>query len=75
MLADGLGRAISLDPLRSGVPAGDGPVGIQHVDRMVADRIDQQLKTLSVTQMMRWCGPAQRHPFCADRFPAPRAKL
>ena len=42
VLPDDLLGAISLDCFRPCVPAGHVSIGIEHVDRMVGDRADQQ---------------------------------
>src|SRR5690606_17898267 len=39
---DNLVGSVALEPLRTGVPAGDGPVRIEHVDGIVGDGIAQQ---------------------------------
>ena len=46
MAADHLLRAISLEPLGTRIPGGDMALGIEHVDDIVGDRVDQQLKAL-----------------------------
>jgi hypothetical protein len=38
-------RGIAFDALRPGVPAGDDPVGIEKEDRVIDDRLNQQLET------------------------------
>ena len=45
-LADNLIRLIALEAARAGIPAGDRPVRLKHVDGIVGDRVDQQLKPL-----------------------------
>ncbi len=46
MLSDNLLGKISLDALRSAVPAGDEPFRVQHENRVVGDAFDQQAKSL-----------------------------
>src|ERR1700733_10254875 len=46
MPSDNLLGGISLDALRSAVPAGDEPIRIQHENRVVGDTFDQQAKSL-----------------------------
>lgn len=48
MLADDLGGCIALEPLGAGIPARDRAGRIEHVDRVVGDRIDQDAITLSL---------------------------
>src|ERR1700722_10718647 len=46
MPSDNLLGGISLDALRSAVPAGDEPFRVQHENRVVGDAFDQQAKSL-----------------------------
>lgn len=46
MLADDLLGGVALDVLRAGVPAGDGAVGVEQVDRIVRHRGHQQAEHL-----------------------------
>ena len=41
-LADDLVPAVALDPLCTRVPAGNDPIGVQHVDGVVHDALNQQ---------------------------------
>jgi hypothetical protein len=50
MLADDLARGIALDPLRAGVPADHATVGIEHVDGIVGDGVDQQAENIRTLQ-------------------------
>src|SRR5262249_24142972 len=61
MLPDDLARLISVDPLRPGVPANYRAVRVQHIDCIIADRIDQQLETLGFAGIVGRRGGAQRH--------------
>ena len=40
--AQDLGLRIALDALRAGIPAGDQARGVEHVDRIVVDGLDEQ---------------------------------
>ena len=42
MLADDLVRRIALDALRPRIPVGDDAFGVEHIDRIVGDALDQQ---------------------------------
>src|SRR5687768_8557514 len=46
MLPDDLAGRVSLDELGTGIPVGDPPVHVEHVDRVVADTFDQHPKPL-----------------------------
>jgi hypothetical protein len=46
VLAEDLVLTIALEALRSGVPADDSPVGIEHENRVVDDAFDQHAKLL-----------------------------
>ena len=46
MLTDDLGFRIALDCFRAGIPVGDPPLRIEHVDGIVADALDQQPEAL-----------------------------
>src|SRR5215218_8731373 len=46
MLADNLLGAIAFNRLRAGVPVGDPPVLVEHVDRIVAHALDEHTETL-----------------------------
>src|SRR5205085_7053699 len=53
MLSDDLGRAITFDPLGAAVPGGDPALRIEHVNRAVGDRVDQQLELpLGLAQLL-----------------------
>jgi hypothetical protein len=41
-MADDLGGLVALETLGAGVPAGHPSVGVEHVDGVVGDRVDQQ---------------------------------
>ncbi|MNI90593.1 hypothetical protein D3C73_1481340 [compost metagenome] len=45
MLTEDLGLFIAFEASGPGIPAGNDAVGINHVDRIVDNRIDQQAKT------------------------------
>ena len=47
MPAENLELRIALETLRTAVPTDDVPVGIEHVDGIVFDRIDQALKAIN----------------------------
>src|SRR6202022_3300526 len=42
MLADDFLGFVSLDPLRARVPVGDASLGIEHIDRVVGDAVNQK---------------------------------
>jgi hypothetical protein len=46
MLADDLLGGVALDPLHARIPAGDVPLRVEHVDRIVGDSIDEQAELL-----------------------------
>jgi hypothetical protein len=46
-LADGFGRR-NLQPFGTDIPAGDAPVPVDHVNGVVRDRVDQQVKPVGV---------------------------
>ena len=80
MGADHLVRGIALDARGAGIPVGDDAAGIEHVDRVVDDAVDQQAEaTLALDE--RFAGimpvrdiagdfsePDERAGFVADRF-------
>src|SRR5689334_5994363 len=58
MLADDFSCLIAFDALGTGVPAGDDTVGIDHVDRIIGDAIDQQPELpLAFAQCFLRCSP------------------
>ena len=46
MLADDLVGRIALDTLRARIPVGHMPLGVEHVERMVADALDERPEAL-----------------------------
>jgi len=50
-LADDLVGRIALQPRGAGIPAHDAAVEVEHVDGVVDDRIDQQLKAAGVSDL------------------------
>src|SRR5438270_8975680 len=58
MLTDNLLRQEALDPLCASVPAGHVPVGVEHVDRVVDDRLHEQL----VRFFQNWLIQLFQHP-------------
>ena len=52
---------ITLDPLGAAVPGGDPPLGVEHVDRVVGDRLDEDLELSSgLLQFLQY------RPACRD---------
>ncbi len=47
MIADDFLSRIAFETLRPGIPANDPALGIQHIQRVVGDRIDEQLERFS----------------------------
>ena len=45
MLADDFGFLVTLEAPRPGIPAANNPGGVQHVDRVVSDRLNQHAVT------------------------------
>jgi hypothetical protein len=60
MLADNLLGLIALDPLGAGVPACHPSVETEHIDRVVGDPLDEQLKLLLATPQRRFGAPLLR---------------
>lgn len=54
MLAHDLRRRVALEALRPGVPARDLTGGIEHVDRVVGDRLKQEPMTFVFTDRHRY---------------------
>jgi hypothetical protein len=52
MLADDLVGGIALEPLRTRVPGRDMTFAIQQVDRVILDRVDQQLETAKPVEIV-----------------------
>jgi hypothetical protein len=61
MLADDLGSAVALDPLGAGVPGADHAIAIQEIDRVVGDRIDQELEPIGGRQVLYGTGKLEFH--------------
>src|SRR5262249_34289554 len=61
MLAEDLGGAVTLDPLRASVPGADHAVAIQQIDRIVRDRIDQELESVRGRQLLYGAGKLEFH--------------
>jgi hypothetical protein len=51
-LANDVPGLVALEAFRARIPAGDLPIEIDHVDRVVDDRIDQQLQLASVAELI-----------------------
>src|ERR1700684_4566516 len=62
MLADDLGFFIALEAARAGIPGGDIALRIQHVDCVIGDGIDEELKTLLPAMILEPFGLGHRHP-------------
>ena len=45
MLADNLFRRVAFDSLRAGIPVGHSAVGVEHVDCIIGDALDQDPET------------------------------
>src|SRR6185312_4175244 len=54
VLSDDFFKGIPLDPLGARVPADNMPLGVQHKDRVVSDRVDKEAEALlSLLQLRR----------------------
>ena len=56
MLADDLVGTITLDLLRAGIPARDEAFRVEHIDRIIRDRIEQQLEAALFREVLRAAG-------------------
>jgi hypothetical protein len=67
MLAHNLTRSVALDAFGAGIPARDDSVGIELKDRVIDDRIDQQLREGSIPLL--WCLVTNHptNPFCVAK--------
>ena len=50
MLTNDLNSTVTIDPFGARVPGGDEPLSIHHADRVIDHRIDQKLKSFSLSQ-------------------------
>jgi hypothetical protein len=53
MMTDDLVRGVALEPLGAGVPVAHHAARVEHIDRIVRDRINQQLKTMIGREVLR----------------------
>jgi hypothetical protein len=67
--AEDLGFLVALKALGPGIPACDDPLGIEHIDRIVGDRIDQHAITVFTS------GQGFKPLFALHAFPRNRSFL
>ena len=48
MPADDFGRRVTLETFRARVPAHDKAMAVKHIDRVIGDRIDKQMKAFRI---------------------------
>ncbi|MET3590753.1 MULTISPECIES: hypothetical protein [Mesorhizobium] len=57
MLAEDFGRGVALDLLGARIPTCDVAVGVEGVDRIVSNGVDEKLEAMAVGKMLRvGCG-------------------
>ncbi len=52
-LSDDFAFGVTLEALRARVPGGHPPIGVEQIDRIVLDRIDQDLKSLGMSKVSK----------------------
>jgi hypothetical protein len=73
MLAEDLGLRVALEALRAAVPAGHDPAGIEHVDGIIGDRLDEEAVAALVgrgsVQLVGWLhsSPPLPHALLGER--------
>src|SRR5271165_7182588 len=68
MLADDFARRIALDALAPDVPAGDDARGVEHVERVVGDTLDQQAETALALEQVPLLSDILNHRDPASRL-------
>src|SRR3989344_5874391 len=70
VLAENLGGRVALEPLSAGIPARHDAVDVEHVDRIVGDRLDQE-----PVAVLRLRGPASLRCGRLTRIGAGRRRI